>query len=108
MTGRITAMGLKEVLVGVARAGDWDGVGWRGPTRTGLGGGASDRRGGGESAPGSCALGSGGPGSTPATGREPPPTRPGASRSRRRGCAGRGRANEILRRASAYLRPGGV
>ena len=30
-------MGLKEVLVGVARAGDWDDVGWRGPTRTGLG-----------------------------------------------------------------------
>lgn len=30
MTGRITAMGLKEVLVGAARAGDSDGVGWRG------------------------------------------------------------------------------
>ena len=27
MTGRITAMGLKEVLVGAARAGDSDGVG---------------------------------------------------------------------------------
>lgn len=38
MTGRITAMGLKEVLVGAARAGDSDGVGWRGPTRTGPGG----------------------------------------------------------------------
>mgnify|MGYP001677449233 CR=1 FL=1 len=38
MTGRITAMGLKEVLVGAARAGDWDGVGWRGPTRAGPGG----------------------------------------------------------------------
>ena len=33
MTGRITAMGLKEVLVGAARAGDWGGVGWRGPAR---------------------------------------------------------------------------
>ena len=33
-------MGLKEVLVGTARAGDWGGVGWRGPTRTGLGAGA--------------------------------------------------------------------
>ena len=30
MTGRITAVGLKEVLVGTARAGDWGGVGWRG------------------------------------------------------------------------------
>ena len=32
MTG-VTAVGFGEVLVGVARAGDWDGVGWRGPAR---------------------------------------------------------------------------
>ena len=101
MTGRITAMGLKEVLVGAARAGDSDGVGWRGPTRTGPGGRCAGSPRSWESTPRPCALGSGGPRSTGATGREPPPMRRGGSGSWRRRCAGRGRANAILRSASA-------